>query len=169
MKQAKFEERIENAFDSFFDDGSSANDKMNFVGDSTLLKVEKTFGFNEKADEYFAAFKKIFLFLPGVLILHLASFATVHFYKDFGINSWMLFWFASGIFMTWAGIGDLKNKKHALIPASIIFVATVLAITGSFLLPQNFEYSFYLFPLLFIAPVLVKSWIDESSRGKFGD
>lgn len=164
MKKTK----IENNFEYFFDSESFSENKLTITNNFALLRVEKTSKAIENADEYFAVFKKLFLFLLGVLILHLATFAAIDFYKDVGLNLWMLFWFASGIFMTWAGIGDLKNKKHWLIPASVILGAAIVAGLGNWLSPDSFEYSFYLLPLLFIVPVLVKSLVGKGDKETVG-
>ncbi len=164
MKKTK----IENNFNAFFDAENFSEKALIIARDSALLKGEKTSRMIEKADEYFTLFKKMFLFLPGVLILHLATFAAVNFYQDIGLNLWMLFWFASGIFMTWAGIGDLRNKRHWLIPASVILSAAIIAGLGNWLSPDNSEYSFYLMPLLFIVPVLVRSLADQVDKEIIG-
>ena len=164
MKKTKCKRQINKAFIAFFDDKNSANSKLRFAGNSTLPEVEKISNLNKKADVYFAAFKKIFLFLPGVLILHLACVAAVSFYKDFGINFQMIFWFVSGILMVWAGIGDLKNRKHFLLPLSVILSILPFAILFNFLSPNAIEYSVYFFPLFFAVPILAKDWIDGMEK-----
>jgi len=62
----------------------------------------------------------------------------------------------------------LKNKKHWLIPASVILGAAIVAGLGNWLSPDSFEYSFYSLPLLFIVPVLVKSLVGKGDKETVG-
>jgi hypothetical protein len=115
----------------------------------------------QTADKYFTFFKRIFAFLPGVLFLHLSMPAVFL----FGINIWALFWIGSGIFMVWAGLGDLRDKKHILLPLSVMLVGLIFALPFYFLPPTFFSYYVYFYigslPLLFIAPILIKDWLKE--------
>jgi hypothetical protein len=167
MKKVKIDQRIENAFNAFFE---TENDKtltaLTYGGETALVQDVSIETFTQKADKWFGIFKKVFLFLPGTFLLFFATLSSVFFYDIFGVNLWMLFWLASGSFMIWAGLGDLKNKKHLLMPLSVFSITLVLAILLSFL-PESlqpsgfFEYSIYLFPLALIAPILVKNYLKE--------
>ena len=164
MKKTKIDRRIENAFSAFFDNENNNGMNLVYANESALAPNILGENFTRKADKWIGIFKKAFLFLPGVLILHLACFATALFYKDFGINIWMLFWFASGIFMVWAGLGDLKNKKHLLLPLSVILSIAPFALLFSYLSVKPEEYSFYLFPIFFVIPILAKGRLDKVDR-----
>lgn len=133
-----------------------------------------------------ALLKQVFLFLPGTLLLYLVGFVGTLVLIDsffvsepkeiFGITSaplqMLVFAIIAffGIFMTWFGLGDIKNKKHFSIPVSIIATGGILAAISKILgdvfgfsgLFEMMNYYFiYLFPLVLIVPVLVKSWIDR--------
>ncbi len=167
MKKVKIDQRIENAFNAFFE---TENDKtlaaMTYGSETALVRDTPIETFSQKADKVFDVFKKAFLFLPGTFVLFEATLTSVYFYNDFGMNLWFMFWFASGIFMVWAGLGDLKNKKHLLMPLSTISITLIFSFLLSFL-PESlqpagfFEYSIYLFPLALIAPILVKNYLKE--------
>lgn len=163
MKKTKIEQRIKNAFNAFFEDEfSDEQTSLTVSGNQEIAQTFATTDISQKADKYFGLFKKVFSFLPGVLFLHLAVPATIM----FGLSIWGLFWFAAGIFMVWSGIGDLKNKKHFLLPLSVVFVALIFSIPfiiSPFSLSNYYNY-FYIgiLPLLFIAPILVKNYIKEN-------
>jgi hypothetical protein len=167
MKKVKTDQRIENAFNAFFEtDNDKTLTALTYSGETALRQDVPIETFTQKADKWFGIFKKAFLFLPGTFLLFEATLTSVYFYNNFGMNLWFLFWFASGGFMVWAGLGDLKNKKHLLMPLSIISITLVFSILLSFL-PQSlqpagfFEYSIYLFPLALITPILVKSCLKK--------
>lgn len=166
MKKTKIEQRMENAVNAFFETENRAGETALVYGNQTaILQNEANEEFAEKSDKRFDFFKKAVLFLPGTFVLFFATLASVFFYKDLGVNFWTLFWLASGGFMVWAGLGDLKNKKHLLLPLSVVSVALTLAIGFGFL-PESvqpqmfFEHSIYFFPIALIVPFLVKSRIN---------
>jgi hypothetical protein len=75
--------------------------------------------------------------------------------------------------MTWFGLGDIKNRKHFAIPASLIVSG---AITGAVVkaaanisdladrMLDDFSYLIYLLPLALIIPILAKSIIDRKTE-----
>ena len=74
------------------------------------------------------------------------------------------------VFMTWLGLGDLKNKKHFVVPASIISAGAIIgAAVGltenlfwiSRKITMDFEYAILLFPIGLIVPFLAKGLIDR--------
>lgn len=167
MKKTKFEQRIKNALSAFFDDEP-------FEKHSTLIVVENreltqpVFAeqLRSHADKNFGYFKKLFSFVPGVLFVHLAAPAAM----EFGFGVWALFFFLAGSFMIWAGIGNLKNKNHLLVPSAVILTALIFAAPFKFL-PANLSgyYTYFyicVLPLLFIAAISAKGWVDkfEDSR-----
>ena len=165
MKKTKFDERIENALNAFFETENRENQTdLAFAVNNSLAEVSLDETFSQKADQWIALAKKILLFFPGVLFLHLITFSTVFFYSGLGLNLRMLFFFAAGIFMVWAGLGDLRNKKHLLLPLSVIASISPFAVLFSFLPHNAIEYSFYLFPIFFAVPLLVKSRLDKMDK-----
>jgi hypothetical protein len=182
MKKNKLENRIENAVNAFFEDENKfENSQLTVIENSSVLannlSVENEKLTTEKIDTVIDLLKKVFAFFPGTQVLYLfGAFAVytkivVPYEFQSVFNLWILFWVFAGIFMTWAGLGDLKNKKHWLLPASSLVTGTVVGLFVSvleMLFPNLYKVFwgdlpiFYLFlPLAFIIPVLVKNWIDK--------
>jgi hypothetical protein len=75
--------------------------------------------------------------------------------------------------MTWFGLGDIKNRKHLAIPASLMVTG---AITGTVVkaaanisdladrMLDDFSYLIYLLPLALIVPILAKSIVDRKTE-----
>ena len=167
MKKTKIEQRIENAFNAFFETECSNNNSSIVIAENNALTPPlASEQFKQNTDKYFDYFKKIFSFVPGVLFLHLAAPAAL----EFGFGLWLLFWLAAGIFMVWAGIGDLKNKKHFLLPLSVMATAIVFALPFGVLPAHLINYYVYFYigvlPLLFIAPILTKGLIEKNERNE---
>lgn len=163
MKKPKLKEKFENVINDLFkEDIFTKNDAIVFVGNQELTQVSSTTNLTQKADKYFNLFKQFFCFAPGVLFLHFAvpGIFTIKF------GSWTSFFLASGIVMVWVGIGDLKNKKHILLPTSAILITFLFSIPFYVLSPQIIaDYYTYLYigilPLLFITPILTKNLLDK--------
>lgn len=163
MKKTKIEQRTENTFDAFFGDVDFDKEiSMTRFRHDEGIQTSAQESFYPKADKYYDLFKKIFSFLPGVLLLHM----IVPAFLVFGFHVGGLFWIASGIFMVWAGIGDLRNKKHLLLPLSVILVALIFSVPLAVLPrgPEDYYIYFYagILPLLFITPILLKGYLKEN-------
>lgn len=169
MKKIKIEEKIENSVNAFFETGEKSESSLAYAADSSLIQNNESVTFTNKFDDSFSKFKKVLLFLPGVFLLYSTSLASVFFYKDLGFTFWMAFWFVLGSAMIWAGLGDIRNKKHFLMPASVAALSFALALAFSFL-PESVQpsiflnYSIYIFPFALIVPVLVKSLLDKAEE-----
>jgi hypothetical protein len=75
--------------------------------------------------------------------------------------------------MTWFGLGDIKNKKHFAIPASLMITgaligAIVKAAASVFDLADklldNPAYFIYLFPFALIVAILAKAIVDRKTE-----
>ncbi len=164
MKKTKIEQRLENAFNDFFDNDIEhcGENSLSLSSDSALLKQETAERFNSKGNDLIKILKQVFIFLPGALYL---------FFGTFQIFSFDFFWnpqsvvviFLIGSFMTIFGLGSLKNPKHLVIPLSIIAVGIaafeLFSTIGS--LKYVFQYGIYFFPLALILPFLAKGWVDR--------
>lgn len=165
MKKTKIEQRIEKAFDAFFDDDNlNEPNALTFAGNREIEQSFSSLEITQTADKYFDRFKKVCAFLPGILILHFAAIALV----EFGFSVWELFWIAAGFFMVWAGIGDLKNNEHLLLPLSVFSVSLIFALPIA-LLPENLADVYIYFyicilPLLFITPLLTKNYLGKENQ-----
>lgn len=168
--------------DSFFEMANfSENQDLELVTDYKTSETDEV-----TSSSLLNLIRQLFLFLPGALLLYLISFIGIIILIDsfsvreplemFGISSppVQLFVFAVitllGIFMTWFGLGDIRNKKHFSIPTSIMMTGGILALISKILgdvfgftgLFEVMNYYFiYLFPLVLIVPILVKGWIDS--------
>jgi hypothetical protein len=78
-----------------------------------------------------------------------------------------------GTVMTWFGLGDIKNKKHFAIPASIIItgaafgtIVRAAAKISDFAdrMLDDFDLLIYLFPIALIVPVLAKGIVDRKRQ-----
>ncbi len=75
--------------------------------------------------------------------------------------------------MTWFGLGNLRKKDDICIPVSIMGTGIILGIISGLLAGVSYEiaelifsdsYPLYFIPLAFIAPVLVKGWVDKTNE-----
>jgi hypothetical protein len=139
--------------------------------------------------KYFVnALKQIFLFLPGTFFLYFVGFVAAIIFMDIFFHQRPLadlppsapFQIAllgiigiGGSFMTWFGLGDLKNTRHRAIPASILATGAMIGIIVKALenisefavgLLRDFDGLMYLFPLVLIIPVLTKGWVDRKAE-----
>jgi hypothetical protein len=132
--------------------------------------------------------KELFLFLPGTFLLFYMSFAaamiaveivvfrrpTANLPDDYPFVFALIgFIILLGTVMTWFGLGDIKNRKHLAIPASIIVTGAAFgAIFRAAAKISDFadsvlddpDFLIYLFPLALIVPVLAKGIVDRKSE-----
>lgn len=175
MKEVRLKERLENAFAAFFDDEKLDDDSLSLTNYENNSSLNKTSSFSENSKTIFKIFKRLFFFLPGNFVLFFMSIAFTGMFilRPFGGRR--------GIFpaalvllitslMTVFGLGDWRNPKHYYLPLSTISIGVILGIIGSFLAG---DYAFgyflrtyvpYFIPLAFIAPVLLKGWIDRTEE-----
>lgn len=174
MKEVKLKERLENAYEAFF-----TNEKLN-ENDSLSLKNnesssnEQTPFFSENTKKVFNIFRQIFLFLPANFMLFFMSVVLTGVFllrpSNGGGSRWFLILivFLLTSLMTVLGLGSSRNPKHYLIPLSTILIGIFTGTIGSiFLGDEGFGYFIrnylpYFIPLAYIAPVLVKSWVDRT-------
>ena len=132
--------------------------------------------------------KQVFLFLPGTFLLFFMSFGAAiilmeivvyrraletlpdDFPSQFALIGLIVF---LGTFMTWFGLGDIKNRKHFAIPASLMvtgaIIGAVVKATANISdladrMLDDFSYLIYLLPLALIIPILAKSIIDRKTE-----
>ncbi len=170
MSKVKLKERLENAVEAFFDNEKlEENSQLDFYKNKENL-INETYETPTTNDVLnIKLIKQLFLFLPSAFILFLGS----------GGLTWRLFLpisegteilsLSSLVFLLLAallsilGLGNLRNPKHLLIPLSIISLGVFLGILTSFFTSVG-TFIPYLFPLAFIVPVLVKSWLDKEEN-----
>lgn len=178
MKKIKLKARLENAFEAFFVDEKFDNDSLSLTNSETNLPTGKEPFFSETTKKVFSVFRQIFLFLPGNFVLFFISVVVTGIFilRPFGAGEGREGYFRVFVFFLIAalatvfGLGNWRNPKHYLIPVSTISVGITLGIIGSIIFGDygfgNFirNYVPYFFPLAFIAPILMKSWLDKTDE-----
>lgn len=169
MKRTTIKDRTKKAIDTFFEDENSSEFSVSAISGSGELIQQSTLEIIEqRADKVWDLIKKIFIFAPGVLFLHLTVGSVLTFVHMIGFTPMMIFMLLAGSFMVWTGLGDLKNKKHLLLPLSVVSLSLLLGIPFTFLSPDLISYYIYFYicslPLFFIAPILTKSYLDRTNR-----
>ena len=166
MSKVKLDDRIENAMNAFFEtDPAHGSLTMKYgVPDELVIPVQQPF--SEKASRWSGLLRELLLFGPGSLFLYFITLAMIFFYAEFGIPFYGLFMLATAAFMTYAGLGDIRNTKNLAVPATVIAVASaVAAIRSVFPVPEYlspyFSWAIYSFPVALIAAKLMQMWLAE--------
>lgn len=185
MSKVKLEAKSEKSADAFFEDEKlAANAALSFVNDAKTLEPENDFAGKQKP--FINLLKQVFLFLPGTFLLFFTSFGAAIIFMEIVVYRRTLetlpndfpFQFALislvillGTLMTWFGFGDIKNRKHFAIPASLIVTGAMIgavvkaAANVSDLADKmldDFSYIIYLFPLALVIPILAKGIVDRN-------
>ena len=154
---------------------------------SNILEIEKENSFTGEHKSFITLLKQLFLFLPGTFLLFFMSFGAAIITMEIVVFRRPLetlpddfpFQFVLmglivilGTLMTWFGLGDIKNRKHFAIPASLMVAGTI---TGAIVkataslsdladkMLDDFIYLIYLLPLALIIPILAKSIVDRKT------
>lgn len=186
MRKTKVEDKNEKSFDAFFyNEYGAENRGLSTADGARLSKTEANL--TEKDSRFVNLLKQIFLFLPGTFFLYFVGFVGAVILMDIFIFLRPLSSLPSdapfqimllgvvgfvGSFMTWFGLGDIKNKRHLAIPASIMITGAALAVIFRALegvvfpklIEQFNHFYFYLLPLILIIPVLAKGWVDRKAE-----
>ena len=189
MKQIKLDTKSEISSDVSFDgENPGENEALIFANSAKKLELEKEKRVAGKHSPFASILKQIFLFLPGTFLLFFMSFGAAIIAMEIVVFRRPLetlpddfpFQFALigliivlGTLMTWFGLGDIKNRKHFAIPASLIVSGAILgaivkaAASLSDLADRmldDFTYLIYLLPLSLIIPILAKSIVDRKTE-----
>jgi hypothetical protein len=188
MKKVRTEVCLGNSFDELFENENPAeNQTLTFANNRELFKLEENSP--NRAKSFSKILKQIFFFFPGTYLLYFASFIGAVVLSDIFIAQRPLDTFSSstpfqiilllligtlGTFMSWVGLGDIKNKKHSVIPVSIIVTGMAIGtVVKSFehfsgLIDRTFDdfnyYFIYLLPLALIVPILAKGWVERKGK-----
>ena len=189
MRKVKFDFKAEKSADAFSDnENTDENALLSSVNSTKILELEKESGSTNECKSFRNLLKQIFLFLPGTFLLFFMSFGAAIIFMEIVVYRRAFetlpddfpFQFALigliillGTFMTWFGLGDIKNRKHFAIPASLMVAG---ALTGAIVkatasvsdladrMLDNFSYLIYLLPLALIVPVLAKGIVDRKRQ-----
>lgn len=189
MRKVKHDDKAEKSADAFSgDENSRESEALNLTGGAKMSKLETDKNYAGESKSFVNVLKQIFLFLPGAFLLFFMSFgAAVIFLEivvfrrkiqtlpdDYPLQFALIgALILSGALMTWFGLGDIKNRKHFAIPASIFVTgATLGAIVKAAAkisdfadrMLDDFGVLIYLFPLALIVPVLAKGIVDRKSE-----
>lgn len=188
MRKTKLDNKPEKSADDFFErENFDENAPLIFANGAKPASLEKENGLTDGHKSLISRLKQIFLFLPGTFLLFFVSFGAAIIFteivvdrRDFAtLPDDFPFQFALigltallGILMTWFGLGDIKNKKHFAIPASLIvtgaLIGAIIKATASLSvladrMLDDFSYQIYLLPLALIIPILAKGVVDRKT------
>jgi hypothetical protein len=189
MKKVKLDTKSEKSSSEFFDsENPDENKALIFAGSSEILGIKKDRSFADEHRPFVSILKQLFLFLPGTFLLFFMSFGVAiiameivvfrrpletlpdDFPFQFALMGLMI---VLGTVMTWFGLGDIKNRKHFAIPASLMItgalIGTIVKATASLSdladrMLDNFSYLIYLLPLALIIPILAKGIVDRKTE-----
>ncbi len=188
MRKVKLDTKSEKSTDAFVDENLDENAALSSVNSAEILELEKENSFTGEHKSFITLLKQIFIFLPGTFLLFFMSFGAAIIFMEIVVYGRTFetlpddfpFQFALiglivllGTFMTWFGLGDIKNRKHFAIPASLIVAGAIIgavvkaAANISDLADRmldDFSYLIYLLPLALIIPILAKSIVDRKTE-----
>lgn len=197
MRKTKVEDKSEKSFDSFFEsETTDENNSLSFTNNSNTLRLESNENFTKQTNSFLNLLKQILFFLPGTFLLYFLGFVSATLLMNvfiflppdtlppsepveiLGITSTFIQIIllgtlgVLGVFMTWFGLGDIKNKKHFSIPLSIIFTGAIIALFvkaikalfGGGFIEEFDKYFIYLLPLILIIPILIKGLVDRKTE-----
>jgi len=189
MRKVKLDTKSEKSADAFFEsENPDENAALSFANSAEILELEKERGFTGEHKSFINLLKQVFIFLPGTFLLFFMSFGAAIIFMEivvfrralemlpgdfplqFALIGLIVF---LGTLMTWFGLGDIKNKKHFAIPASLMVTGAIIgavvkatanmsALADRML--DNFSYLIYLLPLALIIPILAKSVVDGKTE-----
>ena len=189
MRKVKLDTKSEKSSAASFDsENPDENEALSFADSAKMSGINKDEGFADEHRSFVSILKQIFLFLPGTFLLFFISFGAAIITMEIVVFRRPLetlpddfpFQFALiglvvllGTLMTWFGLGDIKNRKHFAIPASLMItgaiVGAIVKATASLSdladrMLDDFSYLIYLLPLALIIPVLAKSIVDRKTE-----
>ena len=188
MRKVKLDTKSEKSTDAFVDENLDENTALSSVNSAEILELEKENSFTGEHKSFITLLKQIFIFLPGTFLLFFMSFGAAIIFMEIVVYRRAIetlpddfpFQFALigliiflGTLMTWFGLGDIKNRKHFAIPASLMvtgaMIGAVVKATASVFdladkMLDDFSYLIYLLPLALIVPILAKSVVERKTE-----
>ena len=166
MSKIKFDDRIENAVNAFFDvEPDRSLVAMTYTGyDAALVADETTFA--EKADKWTGILREIFMFGPGTFFLFYLTLTIAFFYPTLGISFQGGLMYCFSGFLIYAGSGSINKIKNLAVPATVIVLALAVVFFSSFIAGRElsdlyFWDSIYIFPMVLIVAKLVQMWVSD--------
>jgi hypothetical protein len=159
-----------------------------YADSAKVLHLKKDDSYTDEHKSFVNRLKQVFLFLPGTFLLFFVSFGAAIIFMEIAVYRRAIqtlpdnfpFQFALigliallGTLMTWFGLGDIKNRKHFAIPASLIvtgsLIGAIVKATASLSdladrMIEDFTYLIYLLPLALIIPILAKGIVDRKTE-----
>jgi len=188
MRKVKLDMKSEKSTDAFVDENLDENAALSSVNNAEILELEKESSFTGEYKSFITLLKQIFIFLPGTFLLFFTSFGAAIIFMEivvyrrafetlpddfpfqFALIGLIIF---LGTLMTWFGLGDIKNRKHFAIPASLMVTGAMIGVivkaTASVFdladkMLDDFGYLIYLLPLALIVPILAKSIVERKTE-----
>jgi hypothetical protein len=189
MRKVKSDTKSDRTPDVFFGNHNLDEDtSLTFVNSVNVSNSEKENSFRDKHQSFINILKQVFIFLPGTFLLFFMSYGVAIIFMeifvfgraletlpdDFPVQFALIgLVVLLGTLMTWFGLGDIKNRKHCVIPLSLVvtgaIIGTVVKAAASISdladeLLDDFSYLIYLLPLALITPILAKSIVDRNTE-----
>jgi hypothetical protein len=132
--------------------------------------------------------RQIFLYFPGTFLLFFASYGAGIKFMELAVfgrelqnlpDDYLLqFAFIGSTIlvsslMTWAGLGDIRNKKHFAISASLLVTGAIFGAAAKAAasisdladkMLDDFNYLIYLLPLALVIPILAKNLVERETE-----
>lgn len=189
MRKVKLDAKSEKSANAFSGiENSDQNAALSSAHSAKILGLKKENSFTGEHRSFINLLKQVLLFLPGTLLLFFMSFGAAIIFMEivvyrrafetlpddfpfqFALIGLIIF---LGTLMTWFGLGDIKNRKHFVIPASLMItgavIGAVVKATASVFdladkMLDNFSYLIYLLPFALIVPILAKGVVDRKTE-----
>lgn len=166
MSKLKLDERIENAMNAFFASAPEHGPPSVTYDVDNEIVITPTPAFSKKVDKWSALLRELLFFGPGTFFLYFTTLIVIFFYPVVGLSVAGFFMMAAAAFITYAGLGDLRQIKNLAVPATVVASAAfVSAIRSIFPVPEHlspyFSWAIYSFPLVLFAAKLVQMWVAE--------
>lgn len=189
MRKARLDTKSEKSADpSLVGENPDEDEALSSTGGAKMTEIKKDEGLAGERKTFVTLLKQVLLFLPGTFLLFFMSFGLGIIFMEIVVYRRAFemlpddypFQFALmgliillGALMIWVGLGDIKNRKHFAIPASLIMSGAVIGAFTKALskiwdiadrMLDDFTYLIYLLPLALIIPILAKSIVDRKTE-----
>ncbi|MFZ1701669.1 MAG: hypothetical protein WBO10_10415 [Pyrinomonadaceae bacterium] len=169
MNKVKFDERIENALNTFFEnEPDRSRFELAYNGQVSAL-VGPDPEVSENVDKWSRLLREVFMFGPGAFGLFFMTLSVITFYPTLGLGFQGFMTFLFTAFLTFAGAGSIFKAKNLVVPGTVMGTAIVVAIGFSILSrflgidegKLYFSYGLYLFPVVLVLAKLAQGSVAE--------
>jgi hypothetical protein len=116
--QTKIDERFEKAVNAFFEPVTDDAALTKPYGRDEIAIIDQEPA-SVKTVRLLTIARQLFFFVPGAFLLYFSVLSTIFFLPQMGLTPQMVLMMLSGAFLTFAGVGDIRNTKNLVVPAAI--------------------------------------------------